>query len=104
MLEIFAGWKLWQIILTAVFGAVWLVFIVLDCRRKSKLKKLRREREKILKSRGYSDEQIKKLLSDPKFLSLLAQQRTNELNLYCGKSGSGMSRIAGSEISKDGEK
>lgn len=68
MLEIFAGWKLWQIILTAVFGAVWLVFIVLDCRRKSKLKKLRREREQELKSCGYSDEQIKEILNSPKGL------------------------------------
>lgn len=68
MLEIFAGWKLWQIILTAVFGAVYLVFIVLDCRRKSKLKKLRREREQELKSCGYSDEQIKEILNSPKGL------------------------------------
>lgn len=104
MLEIFAGWKLWQIVLTAVFGAVWLVFFILDCRRKSKLKKLRKHREELLKSWGYSDEQINKLLSDPKFLSLLAQQRTNELNLYCGKAGSGMSLNAVSKISKDGEK
>lgn len=47
MLEIFAGWKLWQIILTAVFGTVWLVFIILDCRRKSKLRKLYKEREEV---------------------------------------------------------
>ena len=104
MLEIFAGWKLWQIIVTAVFGVVWAVFIVLDCRRKSKLKKLRKHREQILKARGYSDEEIKKLLNDPKFLSLLAQNRTSELNLYCGKAGSGMSLHTASEISKDGEK
>lgn len=66
MLEIFAGWKLWQIIVTAVFGVVWLVFIILDCRRKSKLKNLRREREQKLKSCGYSDEQIKEILDSPK--------------------------------------
>ena len=104
MLEIFAGWKFWQIIVTAVFGVVWIVFIVLDCRRKSKLKKLRKHREQILKARGYSDEEIKKLLNDPKFLSLLAQNRTSELNLYCGKAGSGKSLHFVSPDLKDGEK
>lgn len=104
MLEIFASWKLWQIIVTAVFGFVWLVFIILDCRRKSKLKKLRKEREELLKSYGYSDEQIKKLLNDPKFLSLLAQNRTSELNIYAGKAGSKLAVQAVAEASKDGEK
>lgn len=66
MLEIFSEWSLWQIIVTAVFGVVWLVFFILDCRRKSKLKKLRKEREQKLKSCGYSDEQIKKILDSPK--------------------------------------
>lgn len=87
MLEIFAGWKLWQILLTVVFGAVWLVFFILDCRRKVKVKKLRAEREQMLKSRGCTDEQIKKLLSDPKFLSLLAQNRIDEINRYISKGG-----------------
>lgn len=104
MLEIFADWKLWQIIVTAVFGIVWLVFIVLDFRRKSKLKKLRKHREQMLKSQGCSDEEIKKLLNDPKFLSLLAQNRTSELNLYVGKAGSKLAVQAVAEASKDGEK
>ncbi len=100
MLEIFAGWKLWQIILTSVFGVVWLVFIVLDCRRKSKLKKLRKEREQELKAQGYSYEQIKKILNSPKGLS----KNPNDIYLFCGKAGTGMSRQAVSENSKDGEK
>lgn len=66
MFEIFAGWKLWQIIVTAVFGVVWFVFIILDCRRKSKLKKLRKERHQILKESGFSDEQIKEIFDSPK--------------------------------------
>ncbi|MCM1380915.1 MAG: hypothetical protein NC192_03180, partial [Muribaculaceae bacterium] len=71
----------------AVFGLVWVVFFILDCRRKLKVKKLRAEREQMLKSRGCSDEQIKKLLNDPKFLSLLAQNRTFEINQYVSKDG-----------------
>lgn len=74
MLEIFAGWKLWQILLTAVFGLVWLVFFILDCRRKSKLRKLYKEREQELKACGYSDEQIKKILNSPKGLVSTAVQ------------------------------
>ena len=70
MLEIFASWKLWQIIVTAVFGVVWIVFIVLDCRRKSKLKKLRKEREEFLKSCGYSDVQIEEILNSPKSVQI----------------------------------
>ena len=100
MLEIFAGWKLWQIILTAVFGVVWIVFIVLDCLRKSKLKKLRKEREQELKSRGYSDEQIKKILNSPKGLS----KNPNDIYLFFGDPGSGKSLHIASEIFKGGEK
>lgn len=59
--------------------------------RKPNFKKLREHREKILNARGYSDDEIEYLLSNPEFLSLLSQNRTSELNLYCGKSGSGMS-------------
>ena len=70
MLEIFASWKLWQIIVTAVFGVVWIVFIVLDYRRKSKLKKLRKEREELLKSCGYSDVQIEEILNSPKAVQI----------------------------------
>ncbi len=40
----FENWELWQIILTAVFGTVWIVFIVLDTRRKIAAKK--REKDK----------------------------------------------------------
>ena len=100
MLEIFAGWKLWQIILTAVSGVVWIVFIVLDCRRKSKLKKLRKERAQELKACGYSDEQIKKILSSPKGLS----KNPNDIYLFCGEQGSGKSLHFVSPDLKDGEK
>lgn len=102
MLEIFAGWKLWQIILTAVFGAVWLIFFILDCRRKSKLKKLRAEREQELKACGYSDEQIKKILNSPKGLV----KNSNDIQIYSSEQDKGKSRvfIPPVQSEKDGEK
>lgn len=102
MFEIFAGWNLCQIIVTAVFGVVWLVFIILDCRRKSKLKKLRKEREQKLKACGYSDEQIKKILNSPKGLS----KNFNEFQPFVGEQGKGksLSFIPPVQSKKGGEK
>ncbi len=62
MLEIFANWEWWQIALTAVFGTVWIVFIILDQRRKVAAKKLRTRREHELREQGYSDKQIKEII------------------------------------------
>lgn len=67
MLEIFANWEWWQIALTAVFGTVWIVFIILDQRRKIAFKKLRIRREQELKDLGYSDEQIKEIIQQRNF-------------------------------------
>lgn len=64
------NWEWWQIGLTAVFGTVWIVFIILDFRRKSKLKKLIDLKVQELKSQGYSDELIKELMQRRDFLSL----------------------------------
>ena len=72
MLEIFANWELWQISLTAVFGTVLIVFIILDKRRKIAAKKLRARRDhfsyedfKELREHGLSYKQIKELMQCP---------------------------------------
>lgn len=62
MLKIFANWEWWQIALTAVFGTMWIVFIILDQRRKIAAKKLKARREQELRKQGYSDEQIKEIM------------------------------------------
>lgn len=67
MLEIFANWEWWQIALTAVFGTMWIVFIILDQRRKIAAKKLKVRREQELKDLGYSDEQIKEIIQHRNF-------------------------------------
>lgn len=85
MLEIFASWKWWQIALTAVFGTIWIVFIILDKRRKIAANKLRARREQ-----GYSDEQIKEIIE-------------KRIYVFCSEPGSGMSRHFVSK-QKDGEK
>lgn len=85
MLEIFASWKWWQIALTAVFGTIWIVFIILDKRRKIADNKLRARREQ-----GYSDEQIKEIIE-------------KRIYVFCSEPGSGMSRHFVSK-QKDGEK
>ena len=74
MLEIFASWEWWQIALMAVFGTVWIVFIILDQRRKVAAKKLKARRKhfydeafKELKEHGYSDKEVKEMLQSPDF-------------------------------------
>ena len=74
MLEIFASWEWWQIALTAVFGTVWIVFIILDQRRKIAAKKLKARRKhfsdkdfKELREHGYSYKQIKEIMQRPDF-------------------------------------
>lgn len=69
MFEIFASWEWWQIALTAVFGTMWIVFIVLDQRRKIAAKKLKARRENDLRAQGYSDEQIKEIIQHRIFSS-----------------------------------
>lgn len=90
MLEIFASWEWWQIALTAVFGTIWIVFIILDKRRKIAAKKLRARREQELREQGYSDEQIKEIIE-------------KRIYVFCSEPGSGMSRHFVSK-QKDGEK
>lgn len=90
MLEIFANWEWWQIALMAVFGTVWIVFIILDKRRKIAAKKLRARREYELREQGYSDEQIKEIIE-------------KRIYAFYSKPGSGMSRHSVTNI-KDGEK
>ena len=72
MLEIFASWEWWQISLMAVFGTVWIVFIILDQRRKIAAKKLKARREQELKALGYSDEQIKEIIQQRNFTAVRA--------------------------------
>lgn len=67
MLGIFANWEWWQIALTAVFGTIWIVFIILDQRRKIAAKKLRAKRVQELKEQGYSDNEIEEMLQQRKF-------------------------------------
>lgn len=62
MLEIFANWEWWQIALTAVFGTIWIVFVILDQRRKTAAKKLKARRVQELKEQGYSDNVIEEML------------------------------------------
>lgn len=88
MLEIFANWEWWQIALTAVFGTVWIVFIILDKRRKIAAKKLKARREQDLRKQGYSDEQIKEMIE-------------RRIYAFSAEQGSGKSRCF---VPKDGEK
>ena len=55
-------WKAWQIILMAVFGTVWIVFFILDTKRKIALQKRRKAQEQELKAQGYSDKEIKEIM------------------------------------------
>lgn len=90
MLEIFASWEWWQIALTAVFGTVWIVFIILDYRRKIAAKKLKARREQELKALGYSDEQIKEII-----------KQKGPIYIFSAEPGSGKSRCF---VPKDGDK
>ncbi len=96
MLEIFANWEWWQIALMAVFGTVWIVFIILDKRRKIAAKKLRARREQELREQGYSDEQIEEIMQQRNF-------HKGSFYIYSAESGSGMSRRFVPN-QKDGEK
>lgn len=55
-------WKAWQIVLLVVFGTIWLVFFLLDLRRKSEAKKLYQKRVNALKADGLTDEEIKEVM------------------------------------------
>lgn len=93
MFEIFASWEWWQIALTAVFGTMWIVFIILDHRRKIAAKKLKARREQELREQGYSDEQIKEIM-----------KQKGSIYIFHGEQGSGISRYSVVQNSKDGEK
>ena len=93
MFEMFASWEWWQIALTAVFGTMWIVFIVLDKRRKIAAKKLKARWEQELKAQGYSDEQIKEIM-----------KQKGPIYIFQGEQGSGMSLHSVVQNSKDGEK
>lgn len=90
MLEIFANWEWWQISLTAVFVTVWIVFIILDKRRKIAAKKLKARREQDLRKQGYSDEQIKEIM-----------KQKGPIYIFSAEQGSGKSRCF---VPKDGDK
>lgn len=62
----FEKWEIWQIALTSVFGSVWLVYFILDTRRKIAAKKRRKQRIQQLRRDGYSDVQIEEYLNDPR--------------------------------------
>ena len=96
MLKIFANWEWWQIALTAVFGTVWIFFIILDKRRKKAAKKLRSRREQELREQGYSDEQIEEIMQQRNF-------HKGSVYAYSAESGSGKSRCFVPN-QKDGEK
>lgn len=70
MLKIFANWEWWQIALMVVFGTMWVVFMILDQRRKIAAKKLKVRREQELKDLGYSDEQIKEIIQQRNFTAV----------------------------------
>lgn len=55
-------WEIWQIVLMVVFGTIWLVFFLLDLRRKSEAKKLYQKRVNALKADGLTDEEIKEVM------------------------------------------
>ena len=93
MFEMFASWEWWQIALTGVFGTMWIVFIVLDKRRKIAAKKLKARREQELRAQGYSDEQIKEIM-----------KQKGPIYIFHGEQGSAMSRHSVVPNSKDGEK
>ena len=57
-MEIFSSWEWWQIALTAIFGTMWLVFIILDTKRKIAAKKRRAQIIDELRRDGLSDDQI----------------------------------------------
>lgn len=90
MFGIFVNWEWWQIALTVVFGTVWVVCFILDCRRKLKLKKLINRRKQELKAQGYSDDMIDEII----------QRRAKEFFAFAGEQCSGKSRNS----FKDGEK
>lgn len=60
----FGEWKLWQIVLMAIFGSMWIVFTIIDLRRKAAAKKREQEKREKLKAAGYPDEMIKEILQN----------------------------------------
>lgn len=72
-------WVWWRLALTIIFGTVWLVFTILDVRRKIAAKKRREQMEQELKAQGLSDEQIAEYF----------HQRKHLVYIYSGKQGSG---------------
>lgn len=57
-------WKVWQIVLMAIFGSMWVVFTIIDLRRKAAAKKREQEKREKLKAAGYPDEMIKEILQN----------------------------------------
>lgn len=60
----FGEWKVWQIVLMAIFGSIWVVLTIVDLRRKAAAKKREQEKREKLKAAGYSDEMIKEILQN----------------------------------------
>lgn len=60
----FGEWKVWQIVLMAIFGSMWVVLTIVDLRRKAAAKKREQEKREKLKAAGYPDEIIKEILQN----------------------------------------
>ena len=58
----FGEWKVWQIVLMAIFGSMWVVLTIVDLRRKAAAKKREQEKREKLKAAGYTAEQIDEIL------------------------------------------
>ncbi len=60
----FGEWKVWQIVLMAIFGSIWVVLTIIDLRRKAAAKKREQEKREKLKAAGFPDEMIKEILQN----------------------------------------
>ena len=58
----FSNWSLWQIVLMAIFGSMWVVLTIVDLRRKAAAKKMEQQKREKLKASGYTAEQIDEIL------------------------------------------
>lgn len=60
----FSNWSLWQIVLMAIFGSMWVVLTIVDLRRKAAAKKREQQKREKLKAAGYPDEMIKEIMQN----------------------------------------
>ena len=69
MLKIFANWEWWQIALTAVFGTVWIFFIILDkTPQKKPLRSLDHVGSRNLENKAILTNKLRKLCNNVIFI------------------------------------